>query len=44
MLLPMRSAAGVGAAEDAAAEAATGDVAASLAAAATDGAPDVVAT
>ena len=44
VLLPMLSAVGAGAAEDAAAEAATGDVAASLAAAATDGAPDVVAT
>ena len=40
----MLAAAGASAIEDAAAEAATGDVVAAIAAAATDGAPDVVAT
>ena len=44
VLLPMLAAADAGATEDAAAGAATGDVAAANAAAATDGAPDVVAT
>ena len=44
VLLPMLAAVGASATEDAAAGAATGDVAAANAAAATDGAPDVVAT
>ena len=44
VLLPMLAAADAGATEDAVAGAATGDVAAANAAAATEGAPDVVAT